>query len=82
MSDGKISRRGNCRWVIACGFGTELCRQADVRHEECREIAVSRDQVQRFSEFRFTIRPYSRDPYPYSRDPDPYAPGVNWPGKW
>jgi hypothetical protein len=34
--DDKISRRGDCRWVIACGFGTELCRQADVRYEECR----------------------------------------------
>jgi hypothetical protein len=43
--DGKISRRGNCRWVIACGFGTELCRQADVRHEECREIAISRGRL-------------------------------------
>jgi hypothetical protein len=52
--DGKISRRGNCRWVIVCGFGTELCRQEDVRHEECREIAISRGRVQRFSEFRFS----------------------------
>jgi hypothetical protein len=51
--DGKISRRGNFRWIIACGFGTELCCQADtskVGHEEYREIAVSRDQAQRFSD--------------------------------
>jgi hypothetical protein len=48
--DDKISHRGDCRWAIACGFGTELCRQADVRPEECREIEVSRDQVQRFSD--------------------------------
>jgi hypothetical protein len=51
--DGKISRRGNWCSVIACGFGTELCRQADVRHEECWEIAISSGRVQRFSEFRF-----------------------------
>ena len=47
--DGKISDRGNCRWVIACGFGTEHCSEADVRHEEFREIAISRGRVQRFS---------------------------------
>ena len=51
--DGKISRRGIWRSVIACGFGTELCRQADVRHEECRDIAIARGRVERFSEFRF-----------------------------
>jgi hypothetical protein len=47
--DGKISRHGDCRRVIACGFGTELCRQADVRHEDC-EIAISRGRVTRFSD--------------------------------
>ena len=24
---GKNSHRGDCRWVIACGFGTEFCRR-------------------------------------------------------
>jgi hypothetical protein len=48
--DDRILRRGDYRRLIASGFGTELCRQADVRHQECREIAVSRDNVQRFSD--------------------------------
>jgi hypothetical protein len=49
-NDDEISRRGDCRWLVACGFGAELCRQADVRNQECREIAVSRDKAQRFSD--------------------------------
>jgi len=53
-NDAKIARRGNCRWVIVCGFGTKLCRQANVRHEECREIAISRGRAPRFNEFRFS----------------------------
>jgi hypothetical protein len=47
--DGKISHRGNCGWVIASGFGTEHCSQAHVRHEELREIAISRGRVRQFS---------------------------------
>ncbi len=50
--DGKISRRCNCRWALACGFGTGLCRQANVRHEECAEIAISRGPVHRATEIR------------------------------
>ena len=51
-NDGRISCRDTCRWSIACGFGTEHCRQAGVRHQECREIAISRGRARRFGEFR------------------------------
>ena len=45
------------RRLIACDFGTELCCQAAVRHQECREITASRNKVQRFSDPPIWPRP-------------------------
>ena len=47
MTMTRFSCPGNCRGVIACGFATKLCCEAVVRHEECREIAVSRGRLER-----------------------------------
>ena len=55
--DDKISHRGNRGGVIACGFGTEHCSQANVRHEEVREIAISRGRVHQFSWFQPNDQP-------------------------